>query len=98
MYVDVVGDLDPTVDLDPELLARIGERVAAGDHDAAGALLGDELLETFAFAGTPAEVAAQAEALFAAGARRVDFGTPHGIDEKVGVQLLCAEVLPRLRD
>jgi len=98
MYVDVVGGLDPTVEIDPELLARIGERVAAGAHDEAGALLGDDLLRKFAVAGTPAEVAEQAEALFAAGARRIDFGTPHGLDEEHGVHLLCAEVLPRLRD
>jgi 5,10-methylenetetrahydromethanopterin reductase len=98
MYVDVVGGLDPTVELEPELLARIGGLVAAGEHDAAGALLGADLLRRFAFAGTPAQVAEQAEALFAAGARRVDFGTPHGIDERHGVELLCAQVLPRLRD
>jgi 5,10-methylenetetrahydromethanopterin reductase len=98
MYVDVVGGLDPTVELEPELLARIGGLVAAGEHDAAGALLGDDLLRRFAFAGTPAQVAEQAEALFAAGARRVDFGTPHGIDERHGVELLCAQVLPRLRN
>jgi 5,10-methylenetetrahydromethanopterin reductase len=98
MYVDVVGGLDPTVDLDPALLARIGELVAAGEHDAAGTLLDDDLLRRFAFAGTPADVAAQAEALFAAGARRIDFGTPHGLDERHGVELLCDEVLPRLRD
>lgn len=97
MYVDVVGALDPTTELDPELLERIGERVGAGDHDGAGSLVGDELLARFAFAGTPAEVAEQAEALFDAGALRVDFGTPHGIDEGHGVELLCAEVLPRLR-
>jgi 5,10-methylenetetrahydromethanopterin reductase len=97
MYVDVVGALDPTTELDPELLARIADRVAAGEHDAAGALLGDDLLARFAFAGTPTEVTAQAEALFDAGAARVDFGTPHGIDERHGVELLCGEVLPRLR-
>jgi 5,10-methylenetetrahydromethanopterin reductase len=97
MYVDVVGALDPTTELEPALLVRLAELVAAGEHDAAGALLPDELLRRFAFAGTPAEVAAQAEALFDAGARRVDFGTPHGIDESHGVELLCREVLPLLR-
>jgi 5,10-methylenetetrahydromethanopterin reductase len=55
------------------------------------------VLSRFAFAGTPADVAAQAEAVFDAGALRVDFGTPHGIDEWQGVELLCREVLPRLR-
>jgi 5,10-methylenetetrahydromethanopterin reductase len=97
MYIDVVGALDPTTELDPELLDRIAERVAAGDHEGAGALIPDHVFRRFAFAGTPAEVAAQAEAIFDAGALRVDFGTPHGLDERRGVELLCAEVLPRLR-
>jgi 5,10-methylenetetrahydromethanopterin reductase len=97
MYIDVVGALDPTTELDPELLRRIGERVAAHDHEGAGALIPDDVLLRFAFAGTPDDVAAQAEAIFDAGALRVDFGTPHGIDERRGVELLCREVLPRLR-
>jgi 5,10-methylenetetrahydromethanopterin reductase len=97
MYVDVVGALDPTVPLEPELLRRIGALVAAGDDAAAGALIPDDVLALFAFAGTPADVAAQAEALFDAGALRVDFGTPHGLDEQHGVELLCREVLPLLR-
>jgi 5,10-methylenetetrahydromethanopterin reductase len=97
MYVDVVGALDPTTPIEPELLARVRQLVAAGRHDDAGALLPDEILRRFAFAGTPAEVAAHAEAVLDAGALRVDFGTPHGIDERHGVDLLCREVLPRLR-
>jgi 5,10-methylenetetrahydromethanopterin reductase len=97
MYIDVVGALDPTTELDPELLHRIGERVVAHDHAGVGALIPDDVLRRFAFAGTPADVAAQAEAIFDAGALRVDFGTPHGIDERHGVELLCREVLPRLR-
>jgi 5,10-methylenetetrahydromethanopterin reductase len=97
MYIDVVGALDPTTDVDPALLERIGERIAAGDDVGAGALIPDDLLRRFAFAGTPAEVAAHAEAIFDAGALRVDFGTPHGIDERRGVELLCREVLPLLR-
>jgi len=97
MYVDVVAALDPTTEIDPELLARLAAHVSAGEHDAAGALLPGELLRRFAFAGTPADVAAQAEELFEAGAHRVDFGTPHGIDERRGIELLCREVLPRLR-
>lgn len=97
MYVDVVGALDPTTALDPELLRRIGALVATGDHAGAGALIPDDVLDRFAFAGTPADVAVQAEAVLAAGALRVDFGTPHGIDERRGVELLCTDVLPRLR-
>jgi 5,10-methylenetetrahydromethanopterin reductase len=97
MYIDVVGALDPTMELDPELLLRIGERVAAHDHASAGALIPDDVLRRFAFAGTPADIASQADTIFDAGALRVDFGTPHGIDERRGVELLCREVLPRLR-
>ena len=97
MYVDVVGALDPTSPIDPELLARIAPLVQAGRDDEAGALLPRDVLDRFAFAGTPAEVAAHAEAVLDAGAHRVDFGTPHGIDERHGVDLLCRDVLPRLR-
>jgi len=95
-YFDVVGRLDPTVSLEPELVARVRELVRARDHDAAGALIPDDLLDRFAFAGTPEEVALHAEAVLAAGARRVDFGTPHGVPEPRGVELLCARVLPRV--
>lgn len=92
LYLPVVGHLDPTVTLEPELLERLrseGERSAA--------LISDDVLTRFAFAGTPAEVAEQAEAVLDAGAARVDFGTPHGIDERKGVDLLCGSVLPRLK-
>ena len=91
LYLPVVGHLDPTVTLEPELLERLrteGERGAA--------LIPDDVLDRFAFAGTPAEVAEQAKAILDAGAARVDFGTPHGIDERTGVDLLCRSVLPRL--
>lgn len=83
MYLGVVAQLDPTVSLDPDLLS-------------ADAPIPDEVLDRFAFAGTPAQVAAHAEALFDAGARRIDFGTPHGVPEERGVELLCTQVVPRL--
>ena len=97
MYLAVVAELDPTVEVDPELIARVRELVATDDHDAAGSLIPDDLLDRFSFAGTPNEVADHAEAILAAGARRVDFGTPHGAPERRGVELLCTGVLPRLR-
>jgi 5,10-methylenetetrahydromethanopterin reductase len=83
MYLDVVAELDPTVSVDRELLEA--------------APISEDLLDRFAFAGTPEHVAAHAEAVFAAGAGRIDFGTPHGAPEAHGVELLCNEVLPRLR-
>jgi 5,10-methylenetetrahydromethanopterin reductase len=96
MYLAVVAELDPTVSLDPELLSRVRELVAAGDDQAAGALISDDVLDRFAFAGTPEAIAAHAEAAFDAGAGRIDFGTPHGVPEAHGVELLCTQVLPRL--
>ncbi|MDQ2966946.1 MAG: LLM class flavin-dependent oxidoreductase, partial [Actinomycetota bacterium] len=97
MYLAVVAELDPTVSLDPELVGRIRALVAAGDDESAGALISDDVLDRFAFAGSPEQIAAHVEAVFDAGAGRVDFGTPHGVPERRGVELLCAEVLPRLR-
>ncbi len=97
MYLAVVAELDPTVSLDPELIARIRALVAGGDDEGAGALISDDVLDRFAFAGSPEQIAAHVEAVFEAGAGRVDFGTPHGAPERRGVELLCAEVLPRLR-
>ncbi|WP_341720894.1 LLM class flavin-dependent oxidoreductase [Micromonospora sp. FIMYZ51] len=97
MYLAVVAALDPTVELDPELLARIQEHVARREDDAAGALIGDDLLDLFAFSGTPEQVAAQAAAVFDAGASRVEFGTPHGLTPYQGIDLIGRRVLPLLR-
>jgi 5,10-methylenetetrahydromethanopterin reductase len=90
-YLGVVGRLDATFAVDPEVVERVRKNVDAA------ALIPDEVLDRFAFSGTPAQIAEQAEALFDAGARRVEFGTPHGIDERQGVELLVREVAPRLR-
>lgn len=97
MYLAVVAALDPTVTIDPELLSRVTERVGAGDHTGAGRLIDDDLLDLFAFAGTPEHVALQAQSLIDAGASRVEFGTPHGLDDAGGIELLGREVLPLLR-
>ena len=96
MYLVIVADLDPTVSLEPELVALLRDRVAAGDEAGAARLISDDVLDLFAFSGTPAQIAGQAEALFDAGARRVEFGTPHGVDERAGVELLVKEVAPLL--
>jgi 5,10-methylenetetrahydromethanopterin reductase len=97
LYLPTVAGLDPTVAVDPELLARMETAVRRGDRPAAAALISDDLLRPFAFAGTPDEVIAHAEAIFAAGASRVEFGTPHGLTDARGVQLLGERVLPALR-
>ncbi len=97
LYLPVVACLDPTVSVDPEQLARVQHLVDAGQPAQAGALISDELLEKFAFAGNPADIIRQAEAAFAAGAARVEFGTPHGIRPDEGVRLLGKRVLPAFR-
>lgn len=90
-YLPVVGRLDPEAGVDPALIDRLRREGEEG-----AALVSDDVLDRFAFAGSPAQVARQVEAILDAGARRVDFGTPHGVDERHGVELLCREVLPRL--
>jgi 5,10-methylenetetrahydromethanopterin reductase len=97
LYLPVVARLDPTVAIDPELLARLEGLGAENRYDEAAALVPDELLDLFAFAGEPARLVEHAEALYAAGADRVEFGTPHGLDERRGVELLGREVVPALR-
>ncbi|MCU1491863.1 MAG: 5,10-methylenetetrahydromethanopterin reductase [Acidimicrobiaceae bacterium] len=97
MYLEVVGGLDRTLTVEPELLSLLGQRLAAGDRAGAGALVPDDLLARFAFAGTPSEVSAQALELLDAGADRIEFGTPHGLTDAAGVALLGSEVLPVLR-
>jgi 5,10-methylenetetrahydromethanopterin reductase len=62
----------------------------------AGGVIADEVLDRFAMAGTPEQVADQAMRLFEAGARRVEFGSPHGLTEDEGIRLLGERVLPRL--
>ncbi len=97
LYLPVVADLDPTLTLDPALLERLRAAAARHDHAAAAALISDELLQRFAFAGAPTDIIDQAAALVAAGAQRVEFGTPHGRSTAGGLALLGTVVLPALR-
>jgi 5,10-methylenetetrahydromethanopterin reductase len=97
LYLPVVAELDPSLQLEPALLARLKAAAAAYDFDAAAALISDDLLHRFAFAGTPAEVAEHAVSLFEAGAARVEFGTPHGLTAARGLQLLGEQLLPQVR-
>lgn len=74
--------LDVVAGLDPTLEPDRGDRPP---------------LDRFAIAGTPEEVATHARRLYAAGARRVEFGTPQGTTTAAGVDLLATRVLPLLR-
>jgi 5,10-methylenetetrahydromethanopterin reductase len=97
LYLPVVAKLDPTLAIEPPLLARLEACAAQYDFETAAELIADELLVRVALAGTPEEIAAQAHALLDAGAERVEFGTPHGISEEEGIKLL-ALVLKLVRD
>jgi 5,10-methylenetetrahydromethanopterin reductase len=97
MYLDVVARLDTTVTVPDATLVRLRAALARGDAAGAGRLVPDELLRRFAFAGDPPTVAEHAAELFAAGASRVEFGTPHGRTDEHGVELIGKWVLPALR-
>jgi 5,10-methylenetetrahydromethanopterin reductase len=62
-----------------------------------GAPISDELLDRFAFAGTPESVARQVGSLLEAGVERVEFGAPFGLDAETGLRLLGLQVLPQFR-
>jgi 5,10-methylenetetrahydromethanopterin reductase len=96
-YLAVVADLDATTELPPGFADRVRDLVAAGRDEAAGALIPDEVLDRFAFSGTPEHVAALAQRVLDAGAGRVDFGAPHGLTDAAGVTLLGTAVLPLLQ-
>src|SRR6185436_10381970 len=97
LYVSIIAQLDHSLDIEPELLTRINEASARYDYELVGSYISDALLRRLALAGTPEEVAAHAIELFEAGAGRVEFGTPHGLNEEEGVRLLGEWVLPALQ-
>jgi 5,10-methylenetetrahydromethanopterin reductase len=96
-YLAVVAELDPTTELPAGFADQVRGLVAAGRDQAAGALIPDQILDRFAFSGTPEHVAALAQRVLDAGAGRVDFGTPHGLADREGVALLGTAVLPLLQ-
>ncbi|HTT90923.1 MAG TPA: LLM class flavin-dependent oxidoreductase [Acidimicrobiales bacterium] len=98
MYLDVVGALDPTFEFPKGLLDQIRHELRASGTAAAARLIPDEVLDRFAFAGTPGAVAGHAVAVLQAGAARVEFGTPHGMSDDRGLELLGAMVLPAVRE
>jgi 5,10-methylenetetrahydromethanopterin reductase len=98
LYLPVVAPLDPTVQVEPELIARLQTLADQQAYDDAARLISDDLLERFAFAGNAADLVRQAEALYAAGATRIEFGTPHGLsDPQVGIRLIGEKVIPALK-
>ena len=98
LYLPIIASLDPSLAIEPALLVRIKTATDVYDFERAGGYISDDLLQRLAFAGTPDQVADQAAALFEAGARRVEFGTPHGLTTAEGLRLLGERVLPVLRE
>jgi 5,10-methylenetetrahydromethanopterin reductase len=96
LYLPVVAALDPTLD-DPDWLAHIQVLGQRKDYAAISASISDAMLDKFTFAGNPDDVIRQVEALIEAGATRVEFGTPHGLNSAHGIQLLGEQVLPHFR-
>jgi len=96
LYFPVVAGLDPTLEVPAGLVEDVRRLVDEGEREAAGRLIPEHLLEKLAFAGTPEEVTRQAAALYQAGAARVEFGTPHGLTPRRGVELLADRVVPAL--
>jgi 5,10-methylenetetrahydromethanopterin reductase len=92
MYLPVVARLDPSSD--PEWLARIEAADKRGDAAAIANDIGDEVLDRFAFAGSPADLVRHVENLATAGATRVEFGTPLGRDPAAAIELLGDKVVP----
>ena len=74
--------LDVVAHLDPTVELRPGQ---------------EPPLDRFAIAGTPEQVAERVEALWEAGADRVELGTPQGRTTREGVRLICERVVPLLR-
>lgn len=96
LYVPVVGPLDPTLsDAERAEIAAVEEAHDAGDTDAAIRRLSTETLRKFTCFGTPHDIIEQVERLEAAGAARVEFGTPHGPDKTAAIRQLGEQVLPR---
>lgn len=71
------------------VVARLDPTLDLGDDD-------PPPHDRFTIAGTPEEVAARVLALVDAGASRVELGTPQGLTNAGGVDLICDRVLPLL--
>ncbi len=97
LYLPIVSKLDTTLEIDPELMARVQAQVKAGDEDGAARLIPDTILNRFIFAGEPRDIIEQCGRLYDAGAQRIELGTPHGVHEAAtGIGLIGERVIPAL--
>ena len=96
LYLPVVAELDKTITIEPDRIDGIRESMKQNDVEKAITYISDDLLDKFAFVGSPDDIIVQTIALFEAGANRIEFGTPHGIDPLNGLKLLGKVVLPQV--
>lgn len=94
MYLPVVLQLDPTLQVEKEERQAVEAAIARGDADGAAAAMSRETLCRLACFGTPEDIVGQVEALANVGVTRVEFGTPHGYDEAAAIRLLGERVAP----
>jgi 5,10-methylenetetrahydromethanopterin reductase len=97
LYLPVVAGLDPTLGIEPALTQQMQAYVSRGEWDLAAGMISDELLDKFALSGNAEDVIEQAHHLFEAGAARIEFGTPHGLEPEGGIRMLGEQVVPQLR-
>ena len=98
LYLPVVAPLDPSVQVDPELIQRLQRAADSGDFAGGASLISDELLDKFAFSGNANDIIQQCEQLFAAGVDRIELGTPHGVAvAATGINIIGKQVLPALK-
>jgi 5,10-methylenetetrahydromethanopterin reductase len=98
LYLPVVAPLDPSVNVEPELIQRIQSHTERGESAQAARLISGDLLERFAFGGNVDDIIRQVASLYEAGASRVELGTPHGLtDSALGVRLIGEKVIPALK-
>jgi 5,10-methylenetetrahydromethanopterin reductase len=97
LYLPIVIPLDPTIQVEPDLIEQLRTHVNHQEFDAASQLISNDLLDRFAISGNANDIIQQCEALFAAGANRVEFGTPHGLKPEYGIHLLGEKVIPALQ-
>lgn len=98
LYLPVVAALDSTLHLESELIQRLQYHARQHDNESAARLISDDVLDRFAFSGNADDIIRQSEALFAAGARRIEFGTPHGLKAETGIRLLGEKIIPALKN
>lgn len=81
---------------DPAAIARVRTAVAQEGPEAASGLVTDELIDTFAVAGTPDQAVARFRQYAAAGIRGLIVQFVPGLDRAEGLELVAKEVIPHV--